>query len=120
MKKKPGLLADFLDWEATYKGLPPIQRFLFFALIGLELDDSLTLLTGTPSTHGSYGTLDATYRLTHIPVVAIAVDLFFTIAYLYLSFWFLKKGLENWDKFALILFGVTLTSTTWISWILNL
>jgi hypothetical protein len=119
MNKKKTLLADLLDWKGTYRMLPPIYRFFFFALMGLELVDSLSLLTGMPVTQGSYGTLDTTYRLTHNPVVAIVVDLLYTVAYLYLSFWFLKKGLENWDRFALILFGVTLTSTIWFDLILK-
>ncbi|MGA7935651.1 MAG: hypothetical protein WCA35_19025 [Kovacikia sp.] len=119
MNNQKTLLADFLDWKGTYRALPPIHRFIFLALIGIELDSYLMLLTDNLATEGSFGILEVTFRLTHIPLVAIAVDLLFTVGYLYLSFWFLKKGLENGDKFALILFGITLTSTTWIGLILN-
>ena len=114
MRNQQSLLADLLDWKGTYKALPPIYRFIFFALLGIELDGSLSLLGGNLDYQGSFGVLIATYRLCHVPAVAIGVDLVFTFAYLYLAFWFLKKGLENWDVLALVLFSITLTSPEWM------
>ena len=108
MAKQKSLVLDLLDWKQTYRALSSIQQFILIGLIGLQIDIYLDFLLRNSTPHGNYGVLEFMYQTTHNPILAIAVDLPFMLATLYLAFWFLKKGNENSDIWAILLFAVTL------------
>jgi hypothetical protein len=108
MEKQKSLVLDLLNWKQTYQALSTIQQFILMGLIGLEIDIYLDFLLHNSMPHGNYGVLEFIYQTTHNPILAIAVDVPFMLGTMYLAFWFLKKGNENSDIWAILLFAVTL------------
>jgi FtsH-binding integral membrane protein len=108
MEKQKSLVLDLLDWKQTYRALSTAQQFILIGLIGLQIDIYLDFLLRNSMPHGNYGVLEFVYQTTHNPILAIAVDVPFMLGTLYLAFWFLKKGNENSDIWAIFLFAVTL------------
>ncbi|HEY9827522.1 MAG TPA: hypothetical protein V6D19_18950 [Stenomitos sp.] len=110
MKKQKSLLSDFLDWKQTYRSLSTIHRFILISVFGLQLDLYLDFWLGNAIPHGNYGILSFIYAATNNPWLATALDFPFGASSFYLAFWFLKKGTENSDIWAILLFAVTLAS----------
>jgi FtsH-binding integral membrane protein len=108
MEKQKSLVLDLLNWKQTYQALSTSQQFILMGVIGLEIDSYLDFWLHNSMPHGNYGVLEFTYQTTHNPIIAIAADLPFMLGTLYLAFWFLKKGNENSDIWAILLFAVTL------------
>jgi hypothetical protein len=111
MIRKKSLVSDLLDWKQTYRALYPIQQFLLIGLFALEAVSYTDLLAHNSVPPGNYGVLAFTYELSGNPMIAILVDAIFTTTYLYLSFWFLKKGNETMDFLAYLFFALTLMSS---------
>ena len=110
MNRKKPLVAELLNVRQTYRGLSPLQRYFFIALFAVEADSYIEVLVHNSVPYGTYGVLQYIYHSTGNPLLAIGLDLIFTIAYLYLAFWFLKKGSDKMDFLAYLLFAVTLIS----------
>jgi hypothetical protein len=108
MEKQKSLLLDLLDWKQTYRALSTAQQFIFIGIIGLQIDSYLDFLLHNSVPHGNYGVLEFVYQTTHNSILAIAMDIPFLLGTMYLAFWFLKKGNENSDIWAILLFLVTL------------
>ena len=102
MKSKKSQISDFLDWKQTYQALSATHRFVLFGLLGLEVLSYADFLLMTASRSG-FTLLASVFQVTHNPVLAILIDFPIRLVSLYLAFWFLKKGLENFDKFAIVL-----------------
>jgi hypothetical protein len=114
LQKQKSLLYDLLDVKSTLKSLSKINRLIIFFLVAIEFDSCLDLLLKNSIPDGTFGVLKTTYLVANNACIAIVLDVLFTFGYLYLAFWFYKKGQESMDLRAYLFFGAAFLSPDWI------
>jgi hypothetical protein len=114
LKKDTSLIWDFLDVKSMFKSLSRTNWFIFLFLVAIEFDSYLDLLLKNSVPDGTFGVLKTTYLVANNAYFAVGLDMLFTFGYLYLAFWFYKKGQENKDLRAYLFFVAAFLSPDWI------